>query len=96
MSTGRSPLHVLDIDAQTAALMAAEERRQREKIILIPSESLTPLPVREALGSAFTSVYAEGYPRKAMMRQTQDELADVDAQLAGYRRYSDRRFYKGT
>ncbi len=95
MSSGRSPLHVLDVDAQTAALMAAEERRQREKIILIPSESLTPLPVREALGSAFTSVYAEGYPRKAMMRQTEEELADVDAQLAGYRRYSDRRFYKG-
>ena len=96
MSTGRSSLHVLDVDAQTAALMAAEERRQREKIILIPSESLTPLPVREALGSAFTSVYAEGYPRKAMMRQTEEELADLDAQLAGYRRYSDRRFYKGT
>ncbi len=95
MSHGRSPLHVLDVDAQTAALMAAEERRQREKIILIPSESLTPLPVREALGSAFTSVYAEGYPRKAMMRQTQEELADIDAQLASYRRYSDRRFYKG-
>lgn len=95
MSHGRSPLHVLDVDAQTAALIAAEERRQREKIILIPSESLTPLPVREALGSAFTSVYAEGYPRKAMMRQTQDELADIDAQLASYRRYADRRFYKG-
>jgi glycine hydroxymethyltransferase len=96
MNSGRSPLHVLDVDTQTAALMAAEERRQREKIILIPSESLTPLPVREALGSAFTSVYAEGYPRKAMMRQTQEELADLDAQLASYRRYADRRFYKGT
>ena len=96
MSTGRSPLHVLDIDAQTAALIAAEERRQREKIILIPSESLTPPPVREALGSVFTSVYAEGYPRKAMMRQTEEELADIDAQLSSYRRYSDRRFYKGT
>ena len=95
MTHGRSPLHVLDVDAQTAALIAAEERRQREKIILIPSESLTPLPVREALGSAFTSVYAEGYPRKAMMRQTQDELADIDVQLASYRRYADRRFYKG-
>ncbi len=96
MSSGRPPLHVLDVDAQTAALMAAEERRQREKIILIPSESLTPLVVREALGSAFTSVYAEGYPRKMMMRQTEEQLADLDAQLASYRRYADRRFYKGT
>ena len=87
--------HLLDIDPQTAALIAAEERRQREKIILIPSESLTPPPVREALGSVFTSVYAEGYPRKVMMRSTPDELADLDLQLAGYRRYADRRFYKG-
>ena len=62
--------HLIDIDPQTAALIAAEERRQREKIILIPSESLTPKPVRDALGSAFSGVYAEGYPRKAMMQSS--------------------------
>jgi len=86
---------LLDADAQTAALIAAEERRQREKIILIPSESLTPPAVREALGSALTSIYAEGYPRKAMMALSADRLADLDEQLASYRRYADRRFYKG-
>jgi len=87
---------LIDVDPQTAALIAAEEHRQREKIILIPSESLTPKPVREALGSVFTSVYAEGYPRKAMMTATPDELAELDVQMASYRRYADRRFYKGT
>ncbi|MBU0596097.1 serine hydroxymethyltransferase, partial [Candidatus Bipolaricaulota bacterium] len=87
---------LIDVDPQTAALIAAEERRQREKIVLIPSESLTPEPVREALGSAFTSVYAEGYPRKAMMRCSPEELSDLDVQLASYRRYANRRFYKGT
>ena len=86
---------LIDVDPQTAALIAAEERRQREKIILIPSESLTPEPIREALGSAFTSVYAEGYPRKAMTKCSPEELADLDVQLASYRRYADRRFYKG-
>jgi len=91
-----SDKHLIDIDPQTAALIAAEEHRQREKIILIPSESLTPKPVREALGSVFTSVYAEGYPRKAMMKASPDELADLDVQMASYRRYADRRFYKGT
>jgi glycine hydroxymethyltransferase len=95
MSPSQLNQRVLDVDAQTAALIAAEERRQREKIILIPSESLTPASVREALGSAFTSVYAEGYPRKAMMRGTVEQLADIDLQLANYRRYADRRFYKG-
>jgi len=91
-----SDKRLIDIDSQTAALIAAEEHRQREKIILIPSESLTPKPVREALGSVFTSVYAEGYPRKAMMSASPDELADLDMQMASYRRYADRRFYKGT
>jgi len=88
--------HLIDVDPQTAALIAAEEHRQREKIILIPSESLTPKPVREALGSVFTSLYAEGYPRKAMMSADPEELAELDVQLASYRRYADRRFYKGT
>ncbi len=88
--------HILQSDPQTAALIAAEERRQREKIILIPSESLTPLAVREALGSAFTSVYAEGYPRAVMRKSSSEQLADIDTQLTHHRRYADWRFYKGT
>jgi len=96
MSHSFPPPRLLDVDPQTAALIAAEERRQREKIIMIPSESLTPPAVRVALGSAFTSIYAEGYPRKAMMRLPPERLADIDEQLASYRRYADRRFYKGT
>ncbi|MCD6494608.1 serine hydroxymethyltransferase, partial [Candidatus Bipolaricaulota bacterium] len=88
--------HLLKSDPQTAALISAEQRRQREKIILIPSESLTPPEVREALGSVFTSVYAEGYPRPAMRSTPPDELADLDMQLAEHRRYADWRFYKGT
>ena len=85
-----------DIDPETAALIAAEERRQREKIILIPSESYAPPAVREALGSVFTSVYAEGYPRLAMRACSLEALSDLDAQLASHRRYADWRFYKGT
>ena len=94
--TDRRSSDLSKVDPQTAQLILAEEKRQREKIILIPSESLTPAPVREALGSVFTSVYAEGYPRAAMMRLGEEELADVDEQLAVHRRYADRRFYKGT
>lgn len=84
------------IDPQLARLIAAEERRQQNKIILIPSESFTPPAVREALGSAFTSIYAEGYPRAAMRMLPSEQLADLDYQLAEYRRYADWRFYKGT
>ncbi len=85
-----------EVDPLTAELIKIEERRQREKIILIPSESFTQPAVREALGSAFTSIYAEGYPRRAMRRSTEDELSNIDAQLASHRRYADWRFYKGT
>ncbi len=84
------------IDPQLTALIAAEERRQREKIILIPSESLTPPAVREALASALTSIYAEGYPRAAMRMSSPEQLHDIDYQLAEHRRYADWRFYKGT
>jgi glycine hydroxymethyltransferase len=84
------------VDPETSALIAAEERRQQEKIILIPSESYTPPAVREALGSVFTSIYAEGYPRAAMRACSIAELSDMDTQLASHRRYADWRFYKGT
>jgi len=87
---------VARVDPLVAELISAETRRQREKIILIPSESLTPEPVRAALASAFTSIYAEGYPRAAMRRLPPGRLADLDARLASNRRYSDWRFYKGT
>jgi len=95
MTDSHAP-RLTDIDPQTAALIAAEERRQKEKIVMIPSESLTPAPVREALGSVFSSIYAEGYPRKAMVGTSSDRLANLDEHLASYRRYADRRFYKGT
>jgi glycine hydroxymethyltransferase len=88
-------LGLAEVDRAVAELAAAEERRQKEKIILIPSESLTPKAVREALGSAFTSIYAEGYPREESLRFPEERICDLAEQLAYYRRYSDRRFYKG-
>ncbi len=83
------------LDHTVAKLIHAEERRQADKVILIPSESLTPRAVREALGSAFTSIYAEGYPREETMRTSEERLSDLDEQLAYFRRYADRRFYRG-
>jgi glycine hydroxymethyltransferase len=50
------------IDPEIAALIAAEEERQRNTIELIASENYTSPAVMEALGSVFTNKYAEGYP----------------------------------
>lgn len=50
------------IDTTVADLIAAEERRQREGLELIPSENYVSRDVLTALGSVFTNKYSEGYP----------------------------------
>ena len=85
-----------EIDPLVDELINIEEERQARKLILIPSESAAPLPVREALGSVFNNVYAEGYPRDVMREETEDQMSDLTRQITHYRRYANRRFYKGT
>ncbi len=83
------------LDPFVADLIRWEAERQARKLILIPSESYAPRAVRQALGSVFQNVYAEGYPPLRMTRDPEERLRDVAWQLAFYRRYADRRFYKG-
>ena len=83
------------IDPDIERIIGFEEERQARKLIMIPSESIAPKAVREALGSVFNNVYAEGYPPLRMTRDDEDRLVDEPHQLAYYRRYADRRFYKG-
>ena len=49
-------------DPDLAGLIAAEERRQLEKIKLIPSENYVSAAVLAATGSVLTNKYSEGYP----------------------------------
>ncbi len=84
-----------ELDPFMADLIRWEQERQARKLILIPSESYAPRAVREAEGSVFQNVYAEGYPPLRMTREPEERLRDVTWQLAFYRRYADRRFYKG-
>ena len=84
-----------EIDPDIARLIDLEESRQAGKIILIPSESICPAPVLEALGSAFSNIYAEGYIPSMMEGEDVNVLLDTDLQLTRYRRYADRRFYRG-
>lgn len=86
---------VADLDPAVNELIAREGRRQDETIILIPSESMSPDAVREAMSSAFGNIYAEGYPREESRRQTEAEIMDLEWELAYYHRYSDPRYYKG-
>lgn len=85
-----------DLDPDVAALVDLEAVRQARRLILIPSESSVPASVREAVGSVFHNIYAEGYPDDAWRTFEQSDILDVDIRLAEYRRYSDPRYYKGT
>ena len=51
-------------DPEVADLVAREERREFEKIRLIPSENYVSRAVLEATGSVFTNKYSEGYAGK--------------------------------
>ena len=84
-----------EVDPETDQIIQFEEERQTRRFILIPSESIAPRAVRQALGSVFNNVYAEGYPSLRMTRDEEALVLDAAHQLVHYRRYADRRFYKG-
>jgi glycine hydroxymethyltransferase len=84
-----------DIDASVYELIKLESERQYRKLILIPSESSAPVAVREALGSTYQNIYAEGYPREETRWMSEEEILDFPARLVHFRRYADRRYYKG-
>ena len=86
---------ISNVAPEIAHLIDREAERQARKLIMIPSESYAPRAVRQALGSVFQNIYAEGYPPLRMTRDDEGLLLDHAHQLAYYRRYGDRRFYKG-
>ncbi|MFN2119165.1 MAG: serine hydroxymethyltransferase [Anaerolineales bacterium] len=84
------------VDPDVYELTQLEAERQARKIILIPSESTAPLAVREAMGSAFQNIYAEGYPDEDTRWMSEQEILDYPERLAHFRRSGDPRYYKGT
>jgi glycine hydroxymethyltransferase len=83
------------LDPDVYELTQLEAERQARKLILSPSESMAPMAVREALGSAFQNIYAEGYPEEETRWMSEEEILDYPARLAEYRRHGDPRYYKG-
>ncbi|PKC16804.1 SHMT-domain-containing protein [Rhizophagus irregularis] len=54
--------HLSEIDPEVFDIIEKEKKRQRESIVLIPSENFTSRAVIEALGSIMQNKYSEGYP----------------------------------
>jgi len=87
--------NLAELDPAIYELTQLEAERQYRKLILIPSESQAPIAVREALSSVFQNIYAEGYPREETRNMSEDEILDYPDRLVSFRRYSDKRYYKG-
>ena len=51
-------------DPEVYTAFRSEEKRQRDKLVLIASENYASLAVLAAQGSLMTNKYAEGYPRR--------------------------------
>jgi glycine hydroxymethyltransferase len=83
------------LDPGLFELLKLEDERQVRRLIMIPSESAAPVAVRESLGSTFTNIYAEGYPRPETQSYSEEKIFDYAHMLGTYRRYSNPRFYKG-
>jgi glycine hydroxymethyltransferase len=84
-----------EADPFVARIINEESARQERKLVLIASESICPKPVREALASPFSNIYAEGYPGLRMCRDDETGLSDVASEMAHFARLSDRRYYRG-
>ena len=87
------PLSMVDPDVDR--IIGLEAERQVRKLIMIPSESIAPLAVRESLGSVLQNIYAEGYPDEKSRIYSQKEILNIEEQLLNFRRNSDPRYYKG-
>ena len=84
-----------ELDPELVRLISYETERQARKLIMVPSESIAPFAVHEALGSAFSHIYAEGYPEERSRKLKEAEILDYEAVLGLYRRDADQRYYKG-
>lgn len=85
-----------ELDADVAELVRHETARQARTIVMIPSESTIPEAVRNAVGSSFQNIYAEGYPSENMRHMDERDILDYETRLSEFRRNSDARYYKGT
>ena len=69
-----------EVDAEIAAVLDGELRRQQNTLEMIASENFVPGAVLEAAGSVLTNKYAEGYPGRRYYGGCEE--VDVAEQLA--------------
>jgi len=71
-------------DEEIKRLIAAEEKRQRDGLELIPSENYVSRDILTAMGSVFTNKYSEGYPGRRYYggQQNTDQVETIAIERA--------------
>ncbi len=93
--------HLEQTDPEVAGLIASEERRERDKIRLIPSENYVSAAVLGATGSVLTNKYSEGYAGRRYYEGQQfidpiEELAVARAKSLFEAEHANVQPYSGT
>ena len=93
--------YLAETDPEIADLIVKEERREADKIRLIPSENYVSHAVLAATGSILTNKYSEGYPRKRYYEGQQfidpiEELAIDRAKLLFGAEHANVQPYSGS
>jgi len=85
-----------NIDSDTFNILVREEKRQKDKLILSAALSIAPYSVREANGSIFSNIDAEGHLPKWIENESLEQLFDLERQIKLYNKFSDKRPNKNT
>lgn len=71
--------NILIQDPEVAKIIGKETMRQKNGLVMIPSENYASMAVLEAMGTPLSNKYAEGYPHKRYYTGNQfiDEMEDL-------------------
>ena len=82
-------------ESRVHEVIEAETRRQWQKLVLIPSESICHPDAAEVLTSPFSNIYAEGRPEPPLMHDSREGASDPARFESWQTRLADGRYYRG-
>jgi len=82
-------------ESRVRKVIEAETRRQWQKLVLIPSESICHPDAAAVLATPFSNIYAEGRPEPPLMHDPREAAPDPARFESWQTRLADGRYYRG-